>query len=78
MRAIDWSGTARVLASGVRAFEAAVSERSLDVEDAGLVVDVAVLERDPFARPQPGRGGEQHERPVARPDLVGELSDVCP
>jgi hypothetical protein len=54
------------------------SKRSLDVQDAGLDVDVAVLERNPFARPQPSRGGEQHERPVARPDLLGELSDVCP
>jgi hypothetical protein len=52
---------------GLRALEAAVAERSLDVEDAGLVVDVAMLERDPFARPQPGRGGEQHERPWGGP-----------
>lgn len=33
-----------------------MSKRSLDVEDAGLDIDVAVLERNPFARPQPALG----------------------
>jgi hypothetical protein len=42
------------------------------------MVDVAVLERDPFARPQAGRGGEQHQRAVPSSDPVGEGADLRP
>ena len=41
-------------------------EGAADVDDARLAVDVALLERDPLARAQPGGGGEEHHRPVPR------------
>ncbi len=37
-----------------------------------------MLERDPLPGPQPGRGSEEHERPVARPELGGERIELCP
>ena len=33
-------------------------------------------ERGPFVRPQPGLGGEDHQRPVQPPELVGQVVDV--
>jgi len=42
-----------------------------------LAVDVAVLERDPFAWAQAGGGGEQDHRSVARPELGGERSELA-
>jgi hypothetical protein len=50
---------------GLRRFDAAVSECSAHVDDAGLPVDVALLERDPFAGSQAGRRREDHDRAVA-------------
>jgi hypothetical protein len=40
-------------AVGLGVLDAAVTEGAADVEDARFAVDVAVLEREPFARPRP-------------------------
>ena len=44
-------------------------------------VDVAALERGPLLGPEPGRGGERGQRPVARRRELGgdrvELGDAC-
>jgi hypothetical protein len=39
--------------------------------------DVAVLERDPLAGAQPGRGGEDDERSVTRSDFGGDPFDFA-
>ncbi|MGH2946511.1 MAG: hypothetical protein ACRDPC_09690 [Solirubrobacteraceae bacterium] len=44
----------------------------MDVDEAVVEVDVAVLERDPFAGAQAGGGGEQDHRPVDGSELGGE------
>jgi hypothetical protein len=46
------------------------------VDEPGVQVDVAVLERDPFAGAQAGGGGEQDHRSVARSELGGERVEL--
>jgi hypothetical protein len=67
-----------MLPSGLRAFDPAVAKRSADVHDLSDVVDVAQFEREPFARPQPGRGREQHERPEPPAESVRERPQRIP
>ena len=50
----------------------------MDVGDASVAVDVAVLERDPFARSHPGGGGEEHHRREARLEPFGDRVDLLP
>jgi hypothetical protein len=80
---LEWHGP--VAAVGLGAFEPAVSVRAAYVEDARLPVDVAMFEREPFARSQAGRRGKHNQRAEARPDPLGEryswrclARDRCP
>jgi hypothetical protein len=61
---------------GLGGLEAGDAEGSADVDEALLAVDVAALERNPFARAQAGGGGEQDHRSVTRPELGGEPGDL--
>ncbi len=74
-------------AGGLGGLDAAVAMGAADVQDGGVAVDVAVLECDPFAaatglRPGAavamGAADEDHQRPVARPDLGGEGVQLVP
>jgi hypothetical protein len=42
------------------------------------VVDIAVLERNPFARSHAGGGGEEHHRPEPRPKPIRERLELLP
>jgi hypothetical protein len=55
-----------------------VRERPAHVDDPRLAVEVALLERDPFAGPQAGGGGEDDHRPVGRVEVGGERVDLRP
>jgi hypothetical protein len=48
------------------------------VDDPRRAVEVALLERDPFAGPQAGGGGEDDHRPVGRVKMRGEPVDLRP
>jgi hypothetical protein len=67
-------GAGRLGLGGLQAIDA---EGSADVDEALLAVDVAVLERNPFAGASAGGGGEQDHRPVARPELGGERRELA-
>ncbi len=51
------------------ALEPSVAVGAFDEHDTGNEVNLAVLQGGPLAGPQPGRGGEQDHRPVARADV---------
>lgn len=62
----------------LRALDPAVPVRATDIDDACVAVDVAILECDPLPGPQPGRGSEEHERPVAGSEFGGERIELRP
>jgi hypothetical protein len=67
-----------VAGGGFRVFDAAVSVRAADVHDSCRLVDIAMLEREPLARPQPGRGCEEDDRTEVSAKPVGEPSELVP
>lgn len=58
--------------------DASVSECSAHVDDAGLPVHVALLERDPLTGSQAGRRGERHDRAIALAKLFGKPVELVP
>jgi hypothetical protein len=50
---------------GLGAFQPTVRERAREVNNARLAIDVAPFERESFGGARPGRGREDHHRPVA-------------
>jgi hypothetical protein len=70
--AIACSGTARRLASVFVHFKPALGERAADEHNARLAIDIALFERDPLPWTKPGRGGEEHHRPVPRRQVRGD------
>jgi hypothetical protein len=55
-----------------------VGERPAHIDDPRLTVEIAPLERGPFAGPQTGGGGEHDHRPVDGSELRGERVDLAP
>jgi hypothetical protein len=64
--------------AGLGRLDAAVAKGAADVHDAGVAVDVSMLEGDPLARPQTRGGGEAHQRPVGRADRGRDGVDLGP
>jgi hypothetical protein len=71
-RAVVRSRRARSLAAALPAssprswaFQPTVRERAREVNNARLAIDVAPFERESFGGARPGRGREDHHRPVA-------------
>jgi hypothetical protein len=58
--------------------ELAPGEGAAHVDDPLVAIDVALLECDPFRRPQPGRRREQDHRPVPWPDRRGDRFQLPP
>jgi hypothetical protein len=50
----------------------------VDIGDVGVAVDVAVLERHPFARSHPGRRGEEHHCREAQLKPLGDRLNLVP
>jgi hypothetical protein len=48
------------------------------VDDASIAIDVAVLEPEELGGSEPSRGGEDHHRPVHRPELRPQRPTVGP
>ncbi len=63
---------------GLGALDPAVAECLPHVDDAGIPVDIAVLERDPLPGTQTGRCREDHEGALAVVELGGDLSELRP
>jgi hypothetical protein len=65
-------------ALGLGALDPSVAERTPSVEDTGVSVDIALLERDPLPRTQAGRCPEHHEGTLTVAEPGGDLGELRP
>jgi hypothetical protein len=62
----------------LRALQATLRERTADIDDARHEIDVAPFQCEPFGWAKPGRGREDHHRPVAGREIRGDRIEFGP